>query len=71
VPWFTSYFFWLKHISNQVILSELDEVCGQDVILLRAVEKWTAVFSGGRTEIINSPGSGGLVTLQWSMLSIR
>jgi hypothetical protein len=45
-----AHFLWLKNPPNQAILSELEEVYGNDVIALRAVEEWTAAFDGGRTE---------------------
>jgi hypothetical protein len=33
------HFSWLKYTSNPAILSELEEVYGEDGITLRAVEK--------------------------------
>jgi hypothetical protein len=53
------HFLWLKHSPNQAILSELDEVHGNDVITLRAVEKLTASFDGGGTELADLPRPGG------------
>jgi hypothetical protein len=64
------HLFWVEHASNQAILSELKEVYGKDVITLRAVEKWTADFNGGRTELI-CPGPGGPVAPKRSKLSMR
>jgi transposase len=52
------HFLWLKHTPNQAILSELEKVYGKDVVSLRAVEKWTATFDGGGTELADLPRSG-------------
>jgi hypothetical protein len=52
------HFLWLKHIPNQAILSELEEVHGKDVITLWAVEKWTAAFDSERTELADLPRFG-------------
>jgi hypothetical protein len=51
------HFVWLKHKPNQATLSELDEVYGKDMISLQAVEKWTAAFDGGLTELADLPKS--------------
>jgi hypothetical protein len=47
----------LKHTPNGAILSELERVYGKDAITLRAVEKWTAAFDGGCTELADLPRS--------------
>jgi histone-lysine N-methyltransferase SETMAR len=52
------HFLWLKNAPNQAILSELEHVYGTGVITLRAIEKWTAAFEGGRTELADLPRSG-------------
>jgi hypothetical protein len=65
-----SHFLWLKHTPNQPILSELEEVCGKDVITLGAVENCTAAFDGGPPSLLICPGPGGLVTLERLMLSV-
>jgi hypothetical protein len=39
-------------------LSELEDVYGGDVITLRAVQKWTAAFDAGRTQLDDLPRSG-------------
>jgi hypothetical protein len=57
--------FWLKHTHNSIILSEFKEVCGEDVILLRAA------FDGGPTELVDLPGPGDLVTLGRTTLAVR
>jgi hypothetical protein len=43
---------------NSAILSELEEVYGKDAISPESVEKWTAAFDGGRTEIVDLPRFG-------------
>jgi hypothetical protein len=43
----------LRHFSNPAILSGLEEIYGENVIPLRAVEKWTAAFHGGRTDLVD------------------
>jgi hypothetical protein len=53
-----THFFWLKHTPKQAILFELEEVCGNDVITLRAAEKWTAAFDGGLTAPPDLPRFG-------------
>jgi hypothetical protein len=52
------HFLWPKHIPNQAILAELEEVYGKDVISLRAVEKWTTTFDGRGTEFADLPWFG-------------
>jgi histone-lysine N-methyltransferase SETMAR len=52
------HFLWLKQASNQAIHSEIEDVYGRDVITLRTIEKWTAAFAGGRTELADLPRSG-------------
>jgi hypothetical protein len=52
------HFLWLKHTANQAILSEIEEVYGNIVISLRAVENWTATFDGAGTELADLPRSG-------------
>jgi hypothetical protein len=39
------------------MLSELEEVYGKDAVSLRATEKWTAAFDGGRTKFADLPRS--------------
>jgi hypothetical protein len=65
------HFLWLKHIPNHVILSELEEIYGKDVMSLRAMEKWAAAFDGGPTELVDLPRSGDLVPLERSTLSVH
>jgi hypothetical protein len=65
------HFLWPKHPPNQAILSEVEDVYGKDVVTLRAVEKWTESFDGGRTELADFPSLGGLVTPGRSTLSVR
>jgi hypothetical protein len=54
------HFLWLKHVLNQAILSEFEEVYGKDVISLQDVEKWMAVFDSEHIEFADLPRPGRL-----------
>jgi hypothetical protein len=51
------HFLWLKQTANQSILSELENVYGGDILILQAIQNWTAAFDGGWRELDNLPMS--------------
>jgi hypothetical protein len=53
-----TYFSWRKHAPDQAIHSEPDQVYGRDVITLRTIQKWTAAFESGCTDLVDLARSG-------------
>jgi histone-lysine N-methyltransferase SETMAR len=52
------HFFWCKGTSNQAIFSKLQRVYGTNAPTLRAIQKWTANFANGRSELADLPRPG-------------
>jgi histone-lysine N-methyltransferase SETMAR len=52
------HFLWLKELPNQAILAEMHDTYGPEAVTLRTIERWTADFIAGRTELADLPRSG-------------
>jgi hypothetical protein len=61
LEWYTViYFLWFKHTSKQAIPSELEEIYGNDMVMLWDVEKWIATFDSWHTGLADLVRSGRL-----------
>jgi hypothetical protein len=63
-------FLSLKHTPNQAIYSGVQQVYGTDVLTLRTIEKWTAAFEGGRTDLADLPIPGRPFWIDFSRTTI-
>jgi hypothetical protein len=52
------HFLWLKNFPNAEISREIDSIYGEDVIGLRAIQKWTHRFEDGDHSLDDRPKTG-------------